>query len=205
MTVDNKTYTFLNIYRSPNNLNISFLEKFDRIIENIKFTTCFILGDMNYNLINLDRHNDTAQYHNNLVAASFKPLIIKPTRISDTNCSLIDNIWTNDLNYTTNIKSDIIVTDITDHLPCITVVTNPDLNLTGYKKITYRKFNDDRRLALNKRVEQTKDILAFYVYNKHETNIDSKFNDYFDRIKRIYNECFPLLTKKIHTKTFSKS
>ena len=204
ITVKNKTTTFLNIYRSPNSLNNKFLDKFENIIEKVKSKQCYVLGDMNYNLINLDRHNDTSQYYNDLIAASFKPLILKPTRITESNSTLIDHIWTNDLNHKTCMKSHIIVTDITDHLPCITVVTNPELNLSGYKTISSRNFNDSNRLAFNKRIEQAKNVLAFYVNNKYESNIDKKFDDYFDHITRIYNDCFPIITKKIHMKSFSK-
>ena len=204
ITINNKTTTFLNIYRSPNSLNNLFLDKFDKIIESIKSKRCYVLGDMNYNLINLDKHNNTAQYYNNLMTASFKPLILKPTRITDTNSTLIDHIWTNDLNHTSKMKSHILVTDITDHLPCITVVSSPGLNLSGYRTIKNRNFSDDNRLAFNKRIEQAKDILAFHVKNKHEPSIDTKFNNYFDHITRIYNDCFPLVTKRIHMKSFSK-
>ena len=204
ITVKNKTTTFLNIYRSPNSLNNKFLDKFENIIEKVKSKQCYVLGDMNYNLINLDRHNDTSQYYNDLIAASFKPLILKPTRITESNSTLIDHIWTNDLNHKTCMKSHIIVTDITDHLPCITVVTNPELNLSGYKTISSRNFHDSNRLAFNKRIEQAKNVLAFYVNNKYESNIDKKFDDYFDHITRIYNDCFPIITKKIHMKSFSK-
>ena len=83
ITVCNKKMTFLNIYRSPNNANETFINKFQNIIEKIKSKTCYVLGDMNYNLINLDRHAATKNYYDTLTTASFKPLITKPTRITD--------------------------------------------------------------------------------------------------------------------------
>ena len=63
-----------------------------------------------------------------LTTASFKPLITKPTRITETNMTLIDHIWTNDLKTTTMNKGHIIITDITDHLPCLIVVKKPDMD-----------------------------------------------------------------------------
>ena len=93
------------MYRSPNNENKTFDDKFENIVEKLKAKTCYILGDMNYNLINIDRHTQTKTYYNLLTAASFKPLITKPTRISETNATLIDHIWTNDLKNTSLNKS----------------------------------------------------------------------------------------------------
>ena len=97
---------------------------------------------MNYNLINIDMHTLTKSYHDLLTAASFKPLITKPTRITETNTTLIDHIWTNDLRNTSLNQSHIILTDITDHLPCVTLVKNSEFHIKGYKNIIKRVIND---------------------------------------------------------------
>ena len=102
------------------------------------------------------------------------------------------------------MKSSIFITDISDHLPCITVITNPDFNLSGYKMVSHRIINDKNMLNFQNRIDKTKYALAFYANNQHETNINSKFNDYIDHILRIYDDCFPLVTKKVHMKSFSK-
>ena len=204
VNINNKVNIFLNVYRSPNSLNESFPDLFNNIIEKVKSSTCFILGDTNYNLLNLNSHNPTEEYYNNLISASFKPLIWKPTRITEYSSTLIDHIWTNDLRHTSIMKSSIIVTDISDHLPCITVLTNPELELSGYKMVTRRIINDNNMFNFQNRIDKAKYALAFHVKNRHETNIDSKFTDYFDHILRIYDDCFPLVTKKVHMKTFSK-
>ena len=85
VTIKNKPITFLNIYRSPNNKNETFIKKFESIIEKATSKTCYILGDMNYNLLNHDKHTPTKDYYNMLISSSFKPLITKPTRITETN------------------------------------------------------------------------------------------------------------------------
>ena len=204
ITLNNKTTILLNVYRSPNNLNDTFLDKFNSMVSKVKSKTCYILGDMNYNLINLDKHSRTAEYYNHLMSESFKPLIWKPTRITDTKCSLIDHIWTNELRQSIHMKSHILVTDISDHLPCITVVTNPKMNLTGYKMIKYRSFNDRNREKFSKRIDDIKHILAFHVNNPSNKKTETKFDDYIDHITRIYNDCFPITTKKVHRKSLSK-
>ena len=204
LTINNKKSIILNVYRSPNNLNESFPDLFSNVIDKIKSTICYLLGDTNYNLINLDRHFSTEEYYNNLVSKSFKPLIWKPTRITEHSSTLIDHIWTNDLRHTSYMKSHIIVTDISDHLPCVTVVTNPEIQLTGYKTIKRRIFNDDNREKFIHRVNEIKDVLCFHAKNRLEENVDTKFNTYIDHLTRIYDECFPLKAKKVHLKSFNK-
>ena len=163
-----------------------------------------MLGDINYNLINIDKHAPTEEYYNIMTSNSFKPLITKPTRITDTNKTLIDHIWTNDLRNSTVMKSHIIITDITDHLPCLTVVTNPDIWIKGYRQITKRTINDTCKTNFRNKIADVKDALAFHIHNKHEKDINKKYNDYFDHITRIYNDCFPTRKIKVHSKTHSK-
>ena len=202
--INNKKTTILNIYRSPSNSNETFLKKLETIIEKTKSKPCYILGDLNYNLINIDKHAPTNEYYNMLTAASFKPLITKPTRITDRNETLIDHIWTNNLQNTIMNKSYIILTDITDHLPCINVVKHPDFRIKGYKHITKRMVNQNNREKFTKEINKIKHILAFQATNKSEPNLETRYNNYFDQITTVYNKCFPLITKKVHSKILSK-
>ena len=121
-----------------------------------------------YNLINMDRHTPTNEYYNILTTTSFKPLITKPTRITDNNETLIDHIWTNDLQNIHPNKSHILLTDITDHLPCITITNNPDFHIKGYKYVTKRLINDTNRLKFHKKIQKSRT----YCYFKQPTNLN---------------------------------
>ena len=204
ITVNNKAITFLNIYRSPNNFNTLFNDKIECILKKLSTRICYILGDMNYNLLNIDRHNETKYYYDLLTGVSFKPLIIKPTRITDQKSTLIDHIWTNDLKNTSLHNSNIVITDITDHLPCVTMVKHPDFYVKGYKTISKRVINDRNRVKFTKRISELKDILNFQANNKSEPSLEAKYNNYFDQISMVYNECFPVITKKVHSKILCK-
>ena len=56
---------------------------------------CYILGDYNINLLNHQFHHTTGDFINTLLPNGFYPLIDKPTRITSSNATLIDNIVTN--------------------------------------------------------------------------------------------------------------
>ena len=78
----------------------------------------YLLGDFNIDLLKDETHRPTSDfldliysYHLDLV-----PTILKPTRITETSATIIDNIMTNS---NENIKTGIIVTDITDHFPTV--------------------------------------------------------------------------------------
>ena len=204
ITLNNKTTTFLNIYRSPNNNNDIFIKKLENTIEKLNTRTCYAIGDMNYNLINHNKHSPTKTYYDIFSTASFKPLITKPTRITDTSATLIDHIWTNDLRNTSINKSHIILTDITDHLPCITVVKKSDFHIKGYKTITKRLINDANRQKFTENITKIKDILSFQANNKSEPSLEERYNNYFEQISQVYNDCFPLKTNKVHSKTLNK-
>ncbi len=177
-----KNITLLNIYRSPDYLNNSFLEKFEKVVDEGRNRICYILGDANYNLLNLDRHVPTDHYFNLLTAASFKPLITKPTRVTDSNQSLIDHIWTNDLRNDNKVRSHIIITDITDHFPCITTICNPQINMKGYRTILKRDFKDSAKDEFREKISQAQHALTFYTVNREGYDLEQRYTDYFEHI-----------------------
>ena len=74
------------------------------------------MGDFNIDLLKVDSHRPTHDYLELIYSYSLMPTIYKPTRITETTATIIDNILTNDDNI---IKSTILVTALTDHLPTI--------------------------------------------------------------------------------------
>ena len=64
--------------------------------------------------------------------------------------------------------------------------------------------NDKNRLKFTRRISEVKDILTFQVNNRSEHSLQTKYNNFFDQLSIIYDECFPLVTRKIHSKTLSK-
>ena len=131
---------------------------------------------------------------NVLTSSSFKPLITKPTRVTDNGQTLIDHIWTNDLRNTSLHKSNIVITDITDHFPCITSVSSPGIFLKGYRTISKRIINDENQVKFTEKVNELKDSLFFHIKNIHQSSLEQKYDDYFFHIYKIYNECFPVKT-----------
>ena len=79
------------------------------------------MGDFDINILNSHSHQPTNEFINLMTSNSLYPLISKPTRITSSTATLIDNIFTNNLEL--NINSGILYTDLSDHL-AVFQVTN---------------------------------------------------------------------------------
>ena len=85
------------LYRQPGS-NIEVLnETLEQMFRNKK-TTIYLCGDFNINLLNYDNHKGTRDCIDVLFSLGLFPLICKPSRITEYSATLIDNIFTNDLN-----------------------------------------------------------------------------------------------------------
>ena len=203
ININNISTTILNVYRSPSTDNTNFTSILDEKLKKLNDRQCYILGDFNYNLININSHQPTEEYFDLLTRYCFKPLITKPTRITDSSNTLIDHIWTNQITTDSKISSHILITDITDHLPCFSAIRNNQMATKGYRYIQKRVITDENRESFRKHLTKATHALSFHL-NNTMNNLNERYNDYFDHFKLIYDKHFPIKTKKIHNKTYSK-
>jgi hypothetical protein len=120
--IDTKTDTNIiirSIYRRPG-LDITI---FNQIMSDIlsKFATekkeVIHMGDYNLDLLKVDTHLPTNNFIDLNFAHTFIPLINKPTRVTPTSATIIDNIYTNKPHCT--FTNGIIISDISDHFPIV--------------------------------------------------------------------------------------
>ena len=77
----------------------------------------YLLGDYNIDVLKTDDDNIDEYY--NIISSNFLvPHITLPTRITSTSRTLIDNIFSNNLNFVHAVSGDLTVS-ISDHLPII--------------------------------------------------------------------------------------
>ncbi|KAJ8048890.1 hypothetical protein HOLleu_01392 [Holothuria leucospilota] len=79
---------------------------------------CYLMGDFNCNLLNLNSDSNVKDFLNLMTSHSFYPLHSLPTRITPSSTSLVDNIFTNDPR---DFHSGILIMDISDHLPVFSI------------------------------------------------------------------------------------
>ena len=113
------------MYRPPNTDVNDFLNTFKTILNNIKRSGLeSIIGlDHNLDLLKQSVHAKTQEFLEYLLDQNMLPTVTKPTRISKTSATLIDNMLISE-KLQSNFESTIIIDDISDHFPCILTLKN---------------------------------------------------------------------------------
>ena len=60
---------------------------------------CFLMGDFNINLLNVESKPDVSEFHHIMSSHLFAPYILQPTRIAKNSKTLIDNIFLNSIEF----------------------------------------------------------------------------------------------------------
>ncbi len=180
------------IYRPPN----SDLSQFTNELDNILITLnkkCkmpkFLMGDFNLDLIHVDSHAPTCEFLNQFASFSYLPTIHHPTRITESSATLLDNIFTN--NFKFRMKSAIVYSDISDHLP---VVLHVDMQVNKYNN----SLNYSKRVYDSDSIEQFKLALNHADWNDvlNEAvvvnNTETAYNMFMNKFSAIFDKYFPL-------------
>ena len=102
----------------------------------------FLLGDFNADLMNSPLDSQTAQFFNTITANLMVPHITCPTRVTTSLSTLIDNIFSNSLNFCDGISGN-LTSNISDHyaqflrIPkdCLKVLSKHNLYKRDTKKL----------------------------------------------------------------------
>ena len=104
----------------------------------------YLLGDFNIDLINKYGNIETTAFFDTLTANLFVRHIILPTRITNTNKSLIDNIFSNSENFKEGISGNFTV-PISDHLAQFLLIPGSQEKITeSQSKYSRNRKNFDR-------------------------------------------------------------
>ena len=124
---NNEKNVILGCLYKPRNVQTEiFHDGIKQVLAKIGFENklCFLFGDFNINILNADSHVPANDFIDLMYSNGFYPLISKPTKITSHSATLIDNIFSNDLD---NHKfSGILWSGISDHLP-VFQITNCSL------------------------------------------------------------------------------
>ena len=108
-----------------------------------------IIGmDHNFDFLKCERHKMTNEFLESNIDTNLLPCITRPTRITKSSATLIDNIFT-DTSIHENCITSLIVLDISDHLPCLLVVPNMYVSEKQPLKRTTRKLTDKNVIEIN--------------------------------------------------------
>lgn len=190
-----KIFLFLCIYRPPQGNVDAFLNTLNEILVIAKdknYNELFIFGDLNLNLL-LQNNANIKDLNNLMYSYSLFPLTTLPTRVTDTSATIIDQIWSTYLEH--NTGNYIVKTDITDHFPVISLFKCNNFQSSPVLK-TIRSFTQE---ALDAFYNLLLHIDWSQVINCSCPN--NSYNMFYSIFKKKYDECFPVKTIKVSSKS----
>ena len=100
--------------RNPENFNILFEKVLQKIHRHTKNKMAYIVGDFNQDLIKFDTDAHSQKLIDLTSSHGFVQLVSKPTRITDSSGTLIDHVYSNNIDNT--LSCNILTLDLSDHL-----------------------------------------------------------------------------------------
>ena len=196
----NKPIIIGSIYRPPNSNACEFVTKLEKLLKkiNLEKNKHVIIGlDHNMDLPKSSIHKQTNDFAEMLLDNGMIPTIKKPTRISKTTATLIDNILiSEDLQETFN--SGILIDNSSDHLPCYTTLKNVLLNKKAPTMITSR---DTRP----KCVELLKEKLTRENWNTDESvSINQNFRKFHSKLQQYVDHFLPITHRRINANSLQR-
>ena len=175
------------IYRPPNRDINTFNDKLGRIMDQIKCENklCYLLGDCNINLLNCEKHDPTEQFFDVITSNGFLPIITRPTRLSATSATLIDNIFTDNILDASTSFQGLFVTDLSDHYPIFHIDRQKKVKeseMFMYERI----FSPSNRDLFCRSLSET-DWSEIY----RTSDTQKAFDQFYNHFMALYNRCFP--------------
>ena len=125
---------------------------------------------------------------NHMYSCSLFPLILKPSRITIDTATLIDNIFTNEID--SEISSGLLINDISDHLPVFAIFHNFFKNTNDPKQNTldFKRIKTQETIAALNADLSTQDWKTVYV-NKDP---NKAYEAFLSILLELYNKNCPL-------------
>ena len=187
------------LYRPPNQNLQDFIDGLDSFLVRIskENKACYLMADWNLDLMKHHKHDKTSEFLDIMFSRAFFPLISRPTRITSSTASLIDNIFTNDV--TNCAVSGLLFTDISDHLPIFSISNEC---LSSSRKTQWLTFRDKNANNVCKFKDELQTVNWSEV--RESSDPSSAYDIFLSKYTDIYNNCFPLKKVKIKNNGLTK-
>ena len=185
------------MYRPPNSDTSMFLASYNSMLCEMKKEkpTHIIIGlDHNLDFLKSAKHGPTSDFIEANLDFGMIPTVTRPTRITQTTATLIDNILVSQ-NLCGAYVSNILVNDTSDHLPSVCVLKNVR---TSNKEPVVIKTRDKRA----KNITKLRDRLLTHDWDIEttENSVSTNMHTVHNSIVRIIDECIPYIERKIKYK-----
>ena len=137
-----------NIYRSPRTLREhtkQLINEFTSLVQALDNTNLNIVlaGDLNINLLKINESETCCEFFDLLTSQSIFPHITLPTRLTNGGGTLIDNLLCKMIKSLKKNTAWILLNQLSDHLPCFTLLETDIVHNSKPKFTRIFKQNDD--------------------------------------------------------------
>ena len=196
---DNKSITIGSLFRAPNTNNSKFVEEWKCLLKELYKSSKskkLILGmDHNLDFLKHSIHKRTQDFIKLNLDNNLLPSITRPTRITKTSTTLIDNIIVSQASMV-NSESRIVIDDISDHLLSLMKIKDTLQRDRNPKTVTSRKLNDKILQELNNTL--TNQIWASVITE----NVDESFDSFHKILQDTLDLHAPVVTRKLSLKSY---
>ena len=98
----------------------------------------YLCGDFNSDLLKYDSSNNYKKFYDLLSSYGIFPMILLPTRVCGNSATIVDNIFTNNIN--NPLISGNIITDISDHYSQFISIQNQIFDIKNFSKRLFKFF-----------------------------------------------------------------
>ena len=144
LKTDKDTILLVSLYRPLNTSDKDFVIEYTKLLQLLTNDNqnVIVCTDHNLDLLKINEHHTTWEFVESNLEKNLYPQITKPTRITHSTATLIDNIITSSkLNVTQT--SYVILEDLSDHLPCLITIENALHSLRKPIEMTKRNLSLD--------------------------------------------------------------
>lgn len=157
----------------------------------------YLIGDTNLNLLKYENKSSITEYLDTLFSHALLPMITSPTRITPNSSTLIDHIFTSDLE--TSYTSGNLITTVSDHLAQF-VLTDANISSNIKTDNNVIPIYKMERIYAEKNIKKFQEILQRTDWSFLESiqNANDKYNEFYGCLIEIYNKSFPFIKRKIN-------
>ena len=160
----------------------------------------YLNGDFNLDLIKVSSHQETSEFLNIMTSNFLLPTITLPTKINKKHDTLIDNIFTNNIN--PDIISGNLTIEISDHLSSFAIFPKANQNHLP-KKHNFVK-RDMRNFKQDNFMLDILDIDWLKTIEPEKNDANHSFDAFYETLNKIIDKHIPLrkITKKEYKQRF---
>ena len=182
------------LYRPPNSSEREFMKNYRKLLS--KFSTSqqnrLLLGlDHNLDFLKHEKHAITKEFIEYNIDHSLLPVITKPTRVTRSSATLIDNVIIAK-SLQDDYDSNIIISDISDHFPSMVRMYKPSLFTKKPIRIETRALNDDKIEMIRKKIDKID-----WKQELMDKDTDGAYSLCYDIIQTTLHDISPLKTISI--------